>query len=399
MITKTLELPRTPDFNTYPSNQLITEAVLLTNGVEVTWNDGLKSRFHTLWLRDNCASEHSIKLSTREPIFEIDEVAKNLSIQSVYVDESGSLVIHWQPEDYISRYHPGWLRHYAYDIEGELTPVFKFERKLWDRESLGAVPTFDGPTVLTNPEESAAWIRSIYTTGLGLLRNLPPEQQSSADVAALIGSLRNSSFGLFFHVRADLNRPVADSVAYTNLALPLHTDLATRELQPGVQMLFCLTNDAEGGENIFVDAFRVAEDLRQSEPQIFRNLCETIWEWKYSTNEEDYRVQGPIIVLDRYNQIREVRSITYQRGTLQVPYNQVDACYNALLTWYRRVKESRYQVRFKLQPGDLIAFDNRRILHSRTQFNLNSGSRYLIGCYVDTDDLMSKMRVLSRGQG
>ncbi|NEO22018.1 MAG: DUF971 domain-containing protein [Moorea sp. SIO1F2] len=126
--------------------------MLLTNGVEVTWDDGLKSRFHTLWLRDNCASEHSIKLSTREPIFEIDEVAKNLSIESVSVDDSGSLVIHWQPEDYISRYHPGWLRHYAYDLEGELTPLVQFERKLWDRESLGAVSTFDGPTVLTNPE-------------------------------------------------------------------------------------------------------------------------------------------------------------------------------------------------------------------------------------------------------
>ena len=296
MISKTIKLPRTPDFNTYPSNQLITQAMLLDKEVEVTWNDGFKSRFHLLWLRDNCASERSIKLSTREPIFEIDEVAKNLLIESVCVDDSGSLVIHWQPEDYISRYHPGWLRHYAYDIEGELTPVVQFERKLWDRESLGEVPTFDGSAMLTNSEESAAWIRAIYTTGLGLLRGLTPEQQSSADAAALIGSLRNSSFGMFFHVRADLNRPIADSVAFTNIALPLHTDLATRELQPGVQMLFCLTNDAEGGENVFVDAFRVAEDLRQSEPEIFRNLCETIWEWKYTTKEDDYRVEGPIIV-------------------------------------------------------------------------------------------------------
>ncbi|NEO68852.1 TauD/TfdA family dioxygenase [Moorena sp. SIO3H5] len=162
-------------------------------------------------------------------------------------------------------------------------------------------------------------------------------------------------------------------------------------------MLCSLSQNSE--ENVFVDAFRVAEDLRRSEPEVFRNFCETIWEWKYSTKEEDYRVEGPIIVLDHNNQIGEVRSITYQRGTLRVPYNQVDASYNALLTWYRRVKESRYQVRFKLRPGDLIAFDNRRILHARTHFNLSGGSRYLIGCYVDTDDLMSKMRVLSRGQG
>lgn len=160
-------------------------------------------------------------------------------------------------------------------------------------------------------------------------------------------------------------------------------------------MLFCLANDAEGGESIFVDGFRLAEDLRQSNPQVFRNLCETNWEWAYFTEDNHNRFTAPILTLDSNNQICAVRSIGFHRGPLQVPYNQVDECYNGLVTWLRLLKESQYQVSFRLKPGDLIAFDNRRILHGRTHFDIKSGFRHLIACYLDKDNLMSQIPVFN----
>ena len=46
------------------------------------------------------------------------------------------------------------------------------------------------------------------------------------------------------------------------------------------------------------------------------------------------------------------------------------------------------QVSFKLQPGELILFDNTRVLHARTAFSA-SGSRHLQGAYSDLDGLYS----------
>jgi len=57
------------------------------------------------------------------------------------------------------------------------------------------------------------------------------------------------------------SKPQADSAAYTAVNLPPHSDLPTREWQPGVQFLHCLVNDATGGESVFVDGFAIGEPM------------------------------------------------------------------------------------------------------------------------------------------
>ncbi len=51
---------------------------------------------------------------------------------------------------------------------------------------------------------------------------------------------------------------------------------------------------------------------------------------------------------------------------------------------------------FRLQPGDMISFDNRRILHARNAFDPSSGPRHLQGAYVDLDEFFTKYRVLHK---
>ena len=57
---------------------------------------------------------------------------------------------------------------------------------------------------------------------------------------------------------------------------------------------------------------------------------------------------------------------------------------------------SEFQIRYELEPGDLVAFDNRRILHGRESFNRQEGTRQLRGTYLDADEVYSRMRVLRR---
>jgi alpha-ketoglutarate-dependent taurine dioxygenase len=52
-----------------------------------------------------------------------------------------------------------------------------------------------------------------------------------------------------------------------------------------------------------------------------------------------------------------------------------------------------------LQPGDLVLFANRRVLHGRTAFDPTSGDRHLKGTYLTLDSLKDKLRVLSGQYG
>jgi gamma-butyrobetaine dioxygenase len=58
-----------------------------------------------------------------------------------------------------------------------------------------------------------------------------------------IGFLRKTNFGESFEV---ISKPDPNNLAYTALALPLHTDLPNQELPPGYQFLHCIANDANG---------------------------------------------------------------------------------------------------------------------------------------------------------
>jgi gamma-butyrobetaine dioxygenase len=57
-----------------------------------------------------------------------------------------------------------------------------------------------------------------------------------------------------------------------------------------------------------------------------------------------------------------------------------------------------YQMRYQLAAGDIVIFDNRRILHGREAFLPQSGDRQLRGLYLDRDDMHSTIRMHSHKQ-
>jgi gamma-butyrobetaine dioxygenase len=44
----------------------------------------------------------------------------------------------------------------------------------------------------------------------------------------------------------------------------------------------------------------------------------------------------------------------------------------------------------------MSAFDNHRILHGRTAFDDSGGRRHFQGCYVEREEVISRIRVLER---
>ena len=51
----------------------------------------------------------------------------------------------------------------------------------------------------------------------------------------------------------------------------------------------------------------------------------------------------------------------------------------------------KFKIDFRLDAGDIFCFNNRRVLHGRTEFDPNSGNRHLQGYYIERDEIIGRL--------
>lgn len=386
----------TPDFATYLHEYAVVSTAKEARWVDVEWSDGRHTRFHHLWLRDNCPCNECVTEITREQTFEILTVPGELAASTVERSRSGDVVVGW-PDGHVSVFDAGWLRAHVYDIGTSSVPdnrTATTKRISWDSSSFDAPPTFDATAVLTNNDSLYEWLSALQTYGCSRVRGLPDDPDVVGALCGRIGMVRQTNFGVLWDVKSE---PDPISNANTSLRLPPHTDLPTREYQPGIQFLHCLVNDATGGDSVLLDGLRIVEILRSESETHFQTLSTVPWNWANRSKTSDYRYASPVIVLDGNGELAEIRVGNWLRAPLvDAPFDRVEAAYEA----YRHIFEITYRpelvVQFRLEPGDCMIFDNRRILHARSEFDPNSGHRFLRGCYSEREEVESRLRVLER---
>ncbi len=94
-----------------------------------------------------------------------------------------------------------------------------------------------------------------------------------------------------------------------------------------------------------------------------------------------------------------IRFNNWIRDTLRIAHDEVEGFYRAYRRLWRLLRDPRYLLRFRLEPGQMLAFDNLRVLHGREAFDPNTGYRRLQGAYLDRDLVGSRLRVLARPHG
>jgi gamma-butyrobetaine dioxygenase len=155
-------------------------------------------------------------------------------------------------------------------------------------------------------------------------------------------------------------------------------------------------NETSGGLSTLVDGFAVAQALRTREPEAFRILSSTPVRFKYLDTDTELTASAPPIELDVTG---ELKAIHFSPRLDYVPLfarAQLEAYYRARRAFDHRLRAPDFEIRFLLQGGDLVMFDNCRLLHGRTGFDPAEGLRHLQGCYIDIDGPRSLYRVLRR---
>jgi gamma-butyrobetaine dioxygenase len=165
---------------------------------------------------------------------------------------------------------------------------------------------------------------------------------------------------------------------------------------PGIQLLHCLVNQTRGGLSTLVDGFAVAQALRDEEPEAFDILSRTPVRFRYTDADAELTASAPPIELDVTGALKAIHfSPRLDFVPLFAP-EQLDAYYRARRLFDHRLRATQFEIRFLLQAGDLVMFDNCRLLHGRTGFDPREGLRHLQGCYIDSDGPRSLYRVLRR---
>jgi gamma-butyrobetaine dioxygenase len=385
--------PGTPDYYHYDWHPIVS-ASLSDDTVTVTWADGVSMPCYSLWLAENTLG-FGIEPVTREGMLDPADLPEAGSLVAVSVSADGAPELIWQDIGTLATrtttIHPGWLRHIA---DGQHLPSYGIgpvER--WDTNVLTEPPTLDGADILTSAATLRDWLRLMTRFGLARLQNTPASVDFLAELAGLIGPIRDTNFGSVWDVKAKLN---ADSTAYTGLNLGQHTDLPTRETPPGFQFLHCVENTCNGGWSRMTDGLRVVDVLAAEYPADFDALSTLRWVFFNRSSHADHRWSGPIIELGGPGQPLTLRAFYPVRGFPDMAAHDVPRAYAAMRRFSALAHDPRLQMRYPFTPGDIVGFDNRRILHGRDAFDPGMGTRHLRGTYIDQDDVFSRLRVLNR---
>lgn len=355
--------------------------------LHLVWSDGCRSDFHFLWLRDNCPT--TLHPDTQERVFDQLSVSANIHPLEVSIEDD-QLLIDWSEQDHHSKFLGSWLRAHAYS--GDLTPQNQTTAKSWDNGFLDQINSVDYSDLIQSNETLYDWMKQLDQDGLSLVYNMPSTQIALNEVTNRIDYQRQTNFGVTFEVKTEPN-PI--NLAYTALALPLHTDLSNQETPPGYQFLHCLANESAGGESIFADGFRILEDLRKENSAYFKLLANQAVPFRFHDDDHDICHHHPVINLDHQGNIVELKYNAHLASIFDLPDDIMHDYYLAYRDLMARVRSPKYRITLKLTEGTMAVFDNRRVLHGRESFE-PTGKRHLRGCYIDRTEFQSRLRVLKK---
>jgi len=363
------------------------------SGLDVEWNDGEKSNFNFMWLRDNCPTSRD--KDSRHRMFNLLEVSTNISPKQFKINAEGKLEIEWNEGNHTSYYDQKWLRENCYTINNKKKYISPYN--LWNNSLNSKLSTIqiEHDEIMNSDKGLIKYLELLHYSGIAIVKNAPIEKKSAFPVLNKIGSIRETFFKTPFEV---INIPKPNNSAYTAHALRNHMDLPWFEMPPGYQFLHCLINSAEGGQSSAVDGFAVADYLRKNEKEIFETLVSIPLKFKDNDyTQELIRIfHAPAITLTKDNDFNDIRFSVATMDALDCHPDNMERVYKAHHKLGNLLHDDKFVIKFRLNPGDIFSFNNRRVLHGRTAFDPNSGHRHLQGYYIDRDEIIGRLNFLKK---
>ncbi|KAI1435931.1 Clavaminate synthase-like protein [Xylaria sp. CBS 124048] len=344
-----------------------------------------------VWLRDACTCDRCVDPHSGQKRFGTADIPRELPIQYLARDAAGNLEINWKQDFFTHDIHKS---RYSVDIwrPSQQRPPIPDIRP-WSAETLTAEsPFFPYESLMTDGTDYRNIMSTLNRWGIIFMQGVPAVEDAVEKMVQRLGYLQETFYGRTWDV---VSKPNAENVAYTSGKLDFHQDLLYMRNFPRLQLLHCLANSARGGESIFCDGYRIGFQFAQLYAKSRNSLLGRKVNYSYIRGEHAYR---------------QARMVLAKVGINWSPLFQ-DPIQPDLMTpeglekynkWFVSIQRLKTLIenplgtfKHRLQPGECVIFDNRRVLHGRHAFDPSSGERRLKGAYVDDDSYMSKLKSLN----
>ena len=139
-------------------------------------------------------------------------------------------------------------------------------------------------------------------------------------------------------------------------------------------------------------------EIIDGEKEVFNLLTTT--QVKFKDNDFTQKairiLYSPIITLTKDNDFNDIRFSVATMDTLDCHPDDMERVYKAHHRLGNLLHDDKFQIKFRLNPGDIFSFNNRRVLHGRTAYNPKSGRRHLQGYYIDRDEIIGRLSYLKK---
>lgn len=337
-----------------------------------------------LWLRERCQDADHVDPATQQRLFNPHLLPDDIVLrQAERIDEH--IVELAFSDGYRGRYCLDTLAA-EFDLNDGCPQTQPWTARL-DRSAL----TFSWPT-LEDPDNLRAATEAFLRFGFMVLRDVATRPEEILTVAGRFGNVRETNFGKYFEV---YSRAQSNDLAYRSVPLGPHTDNPYREPVPGIQLLHCLANETRGGWSTLADSLSACEALATEDSEGFAALSSTPVRFRFVDQTNELIERRPIIRRDAYGTITGVHYSPRLDYLPLLEGKELRRFHRARRRLGELFTDPRFEIRFPLAAGELLFFDNSRVLHGRTAFDPDEGLRHVQGCYIDADGPRNLYRVLA----
>jgi len=368
--------------------------------ITIGTSTGEQHQYPSVWLRDNCQCPKCFNTTLQSRTVLWTRFDINIKPTHI-VAESNQLKMVWS-DGHESEYDLNWLleRSFAENVRKEwLKQHYPMARIPWDTAEFDNIlKKYDFHDILSSDTLLLDWLENIATYGITLIHNTPPQEDQLRKVVNRVAFIKRTTYGEEFMVK---HQPGTNNMAYTPESLQLHTDMPYYHYKPGINMLHCLVQtEGIGGDSQITDALHVAEKLKREKPELYKVLTETPVDWSDIGQESGYSFyslyRSPVILNNSDGEFLRVNYSQPQRDShFSVPLNEVIPWYEAHAAFTEAIYNPENTVYFKLKEGEILIFDNIRLVHGRKGYDDKpDNTRHLVGAYLDWDLAYSRIRVL-----
>lgn len=215
--------------------------------------------------------------------------------------------------------------------------------------------------------------QSLEKYGIARVTNLPIERPEES-IRLIVGMLKTPAKifkDQFIHT---IHSETKEELAVFDRSFretPFHTEYVYFPGEaPEISIMLCVENEMPGGELEFVDGYYAIQKLASTDMTLlannnvlfkFQNIC-------------SYK---PIVTINEGGMSISY-SPSFMEGPMIADYKEMDKHYRALECFENALEIPSIQFRQQMKPGDLIIWNNRRVLSRRRAIQPIQGRRYFV---------------------